>query len=503
MNARAGFSIVVALVCLGRPEPTAAVQAPASPSTTVTPLQAVAPSQTASPSPTVAPTQTASSAPSGTLLAPLPAETEHDLRGYLQVEGLDAELMARFVSGKPYAESERRAVVLTLAAMKKMSPSDADRFSVPAVGRAALADPFARGRMVSVRGRIKSIAKDKLTDDEIARVYPAVDSMDDDDPLRTFYRIEIEAEGIGTVTAFSLRAPAQLVDQPKLDQPGAVVGLYVKHSGAAPGESPLLVAAHVAWYPETPLGRLGMDMALFDDVRDFSEDLKNERECFYQLMATMRRADLGKLFDETDREYSAVPLFNEGASMRGSLIALQGKAHRATEVRVNDADIRRRFGIERFYEVEMFTRDSQGNPIIFNLMELPAGFPIGESISQDVRIPGVYLTGFAYNRDPTIQEREKNEKAKMQKAPLLIGKSLDMIDYDVAANPTDWVFGAIVIVVGVAICVAIWYWNRSSGLSRKMREQVDAPAPGTSLNDLPLEYRSKPDFSNVETRDKR
>jgi hypothetical protein len=248
---------------------------------------------------------------------------------------------------------------------------------------------------------------------------------------------------------------------------------------------------------------LGMDMALFDDVRDFSDDLKYERECFYQLMATMRRADLGKLFDETNREYSAVPLFNEAKQMRGTLMALEGKARRATEVPVKDADIRRRFGIDHFYEVEIFTRDSQSNPLIFNLVELPPGFPIAEDISKDVRIPGVYLTGFAYNRDATIEERQKNEKAKMQKAPLLIGKSLEMIDYDVVADPVDWMFGAMLAALAVAMGAGVWYWNRNKGLSRKMREQVDAPAAGTSLNDLPLEYRSKPDFSNVETRDKR
>ena len=314
--------------------------------------------------------------------------------------------MARFAEGKPFAESERRPVILALSAMKKLSPSDEARYSVPAAGRAAFADPFARGRILSVRGRLRSIAKEQLTDDEIARVYPEVDAMAADDPRRTFYRVELEAEGAEKVTAFSLQVPKALADRGSLDEPGGVTGLYVKHGGPAPGELPLLVAAHVAWYPDTPLGKLGMDVALFDDVRDFSTDLKFERECFYQLLAAMRRADLGVLLDQTNREYSAVPLFNDPKSMRGELVALQGKARRATEVLVKDADIRSRFGIDRFYEVEIFTRDSQSNPIIFNLTSLPADFPISEDISEDVRIPGAYLTGFVYNRDATIEERE-------------------------------------------------------------------------------------------------
>jgi hypothetical protein len=423
------------------------------------------------------------------------------LRDFLSASGIDAALMARFTSGKPLEEAERRPIVLTLAAMKKLSASDADRFSVRATGRASFADLFARGRMFTVRGRLRSITAEKLTAEEIQRVYPEVDAMAADDPLRTFYRVELEAEGAEKVTAYALHAPKALLDRRSLDEPGGITGLYVKHAGAAPGERPLLAAAHVAWYPDTPLGRLGMDVALFDEVRDLTTDLKYERECFYQLLAAMRRADFDKLFDETNREYSVEPLFNRPKSMHGTLVALTGKARRAVEIRVHDADIRSRFGIDRYYQVDVFTPDSMSNPVVFNLAELPAGFPQGEKISQDVRIPAAFLTGWAYNRDATLEEREKNEKAKMQKAPLLIGKSLVMVDYGAGDAPFEWFIGAILIGVLAALGVGAWLWSRNQSTARRVRDQLDQPSAGTSLNDLPGEFRAKPDFSNIRRRD--
>jgi hypothetical protein len=354
--------------------------------------------------------------------------------------------------------------------------------------------------MITVRGRLRSIKAEKLTDDEIVRIYPEVDSMAADDPRRAYYRVELDAEGAGTVTAFALNAPKSLVDRPSLDEAGGLTGLYVKYGGAAAGELPVLAARHVAWYPATPLGRLGMDMALFDDVRDYSNDLKFERECFFQLLAAMGRANFDDLLDETDREYSAVPLFNDPKSMRGSFVALEGKARRAVEVVVSYPDIQSRFGIKRYYEVEILTRDSQSNPIIFNLTELPAGFPIGEDISEDVRIPGVYLTGFVYNRDPTVEEREQNEKPKMQKAPLLIGKSIERIDY-AGGGQIEWLFGAVVIGGLVVLGLAAWWWSRNQSTARRIRQEVDDQTTAKSLNDLPLDYRSKPDFSGVKEQD--
>ena len=39
-------------------------------------------------------------------------------------------------------------------------------------------------------------------------------------------------------------------------------------------------------------------------------------------------------------------------------------------------------------ELEIFTADSQGNPITFNVLELPADMPKGATIQEDVRIAG-------------------------------------------------------------------------------------------------------------------
>ena len=94
-----------------------------------------------------------------------------------------------------------------------------------------------------------------------------------------------------------------------------------------------------------------------------------------------RRADARRALDQaTSGNSDIVPLFNEPASQRGSLVTLRGDALRAVEIRVDDPDVVERFGIRRYYEVEIVTDDSQNNPLVCCVAELPEGMPLGDDI---------------------------------------------------------------------------------------------------------------------------
>ncbi len=64
-----------------------------------------------------------------------------------------------------------------------------------------------------------------------------------------------------------------------------------------------------------------------------------------------------------------VPLFNEPASQRGRLVLLSGSARDVLRVDVPDRDIQERFGIRHYYQVHLFTDDSQGNSLIICVRE--------------------------------------------------------------------------------------------------------------------------------------
>src|SRR5690606_3536601 len=100
--------------------------------------------------------------------------------------------------------------------------------------------------------------------------------------------------------------------------------------------------------------------------------------------ATKRRvAVLQKAEKEAQAgRYSVYPLFNLADEQHGQLVLLQGVARRAIRVEVanprdpeSNRDIITRFGIDHYYEVAIFTKDSADNPIIVCVRELPPGFP--------------------------------------------------------------------------------------------------------------------------------
>lgn len=424
-----------------------------------------------------------------------------DDRLLLDGSGIDAALLGKFVDGKPLEGDERAALVAVWGGMRQCSQLDLDQYSRKPAASKDVAAAEARGRLWWVRGRLKSAQPETLTNEEVERVYAEIDDMPADDARRKIYRCEIELDGGGPkATIYSLAFPKELVDRAQLDEPVSIQGVCVKQAGSADAPQPVFVARRLAWFPETPLGQLGMDYALYDDVRREAHDLKAERECFYQLLNVMKKADFAALMEQTNQKdpYSVVPLFNDPLSMRGKMVALDGTARRAVAVVVQEPDIEERFGIKQYYEVAIYTADSQQNPLLFNLLELPKDFPQGENINAHVRIPGTFLTGFFYRRDATSQEQLKGIKPSLQKAPLLIGKSLyHYPEEDVTQSPNSWLF-AVGITAALAVLIFVfWRATRTEARTRDLLQRQMAPPSGTSLNDAPVEYQAKPDFSGL------
>ena len=159
------------------------------------------------------------------------------------------------------------------------------------------------------------------------------------------------------------------------------------------------IATRIAWHPDTPLGNLGMDYGLFDELDSkpippgqkipFPIDCtlnERNRECFYQELSAVKRALDPKKFAEikklalTQRDelwnmrdprnvmtverqsYPVESLFNDPIAQRGNLFWLTGRARRIVAIPVDAPDVRVRFGIEQYYNIYLFTSDSADNP---------------------------------------------------------------------------------------------------------------------------------------------
>ena len=400
------------------------------------------------------------------------------MRALLLLLGVDDRQMATFADGalEPTAV-ESPPLWQLLYAVRRLRPWDVQRFALPANElKGGVLEPRAYwGGSFSLVGRVVRVQRRSLPDDVAQRL-----------EFKTYYRCVFRPREVslptGEAVVFALDIPkAWKIDQP-VDYRAGVRGVFataVKAEGpsASPAFTPVLVARRVAWYPPGILGDLKVDVGLFDHIEDRRPILKKEREPFYQMLAACARAEDG-LLDRIagDTAYSVVPLFNEPARQRGRLVALSGTAVSALAVRVDEPDIQQRFGLKQYFEVVMFTDDSQQNPIVFCVPRLPPGMPQGEEIFERVRVAGFFFKAWAY-------PRAAGDRKVQQIAPLLIGQTPRW--YPAPQRGKRGLLVGVLFVVGLLLLwLVVWRLNRSDAESFRRRLAAKYGAPPHQITDL-------------------
>jgi hypothetical protein len=256
------------------------------------------------------------------------------------------------------------------------------------------------------------------------------------------------------------------------------------------------------------LGRLGMDVGLFDDVQSRGPIRAVEREAFYQLLWIVGKVGSKELISLAERNlnatrarwveklalaseeqhralirevirrgddgrYSVAPLFNVPQQIIGELVVFDGVARRVVQVDVGaspnnsrPSDVARRFGIEHYYEMQVFTDDSQNYPIVFCVRELPTGFPMGGDLRIPVRVAGFFFKDWQYTtrRTRTDETADGNLAAlPAQFAPLLIGRAPLVLQIKPPESQiAQWVLGSVFVLAMAGFWAAAWWFARDS-----------------------------------------
>lgn len=457
-----------------------------------------------------------------------PAKPPENPRDVFKLYGMDDPFFGAFVEDEPFSPDEQQKLWKILLRTRGFSPVDLERWARRGdQWQAMVADPITyRGEVLAISGRVTKVSRVPLDEDTIARF-----EMD------KVYRVQLVADDGSLVTLYTPVVPNAWLERDDLDEPASALGVLVKRAAddAAPpaddqtedADEPVnaksgrlvFAAPRVAWHPQNVLGQLGMDEGLFDTVQNRRPILAAERECFYQLLAAAGRtqpfqldreafAQLARLRDNLSRNrsafagngprqqqmqrqldraerklYDVVPLFNQPESQTGRLVMFEGDIRRAVEIPVDDADVRQRFGIERYYELAMFTDDSQSNPLICCVLEVPPELPMGEDIFMRGRVAGFFMKSWAYPRGNGTPATEPN-KVKQQLAPLILGREARVF----LRQPTwsDRLSGAgavaAVLLALVGILWGAWYTGRTPRRAAPTGEDTP-PAPDFSALD--------------------
>lgn len=417
-------------------------------------------------------------------------------REFLKLFDVDEAKLASLIDGQQLDDAQRDLVLELLYHLRRYPLAAADHFSQNADAAAKIAaDPAAaRGQMYLLAGRVTRVERVPLDDAQRERLL-----------LSAYFRCTFVSDQGLHAEILAIEVPkAWKLDQP-IDERASARAMFLKTLPAEGDAAPLLLfaAGRIAWHPDTPLGKLGMDYGLFDGVRDKTG--LEERETFYQLLAAVRRADPdalrrtareereGRRADwlriADDKSASAadraaaqraleraaagvsdiVPLFNDPASQRGNLVTVQGEALRAIEIRVDDADVIERFGIRRYYEVEMLTDDSQNNPLVCCVAELPAGMPLGNNIHVGVRVTGFFLKSWAYRPGEANTTRR-------QLAPLLVARTLSLVEQP-SSSGSGTILSVALLAALAAAAIVMLIIRRADrrALAAARRARVDLP----------------------------
>lgn len=412
-----------------------------------------------------------------------------------ELAGIGPEQLAELKNGEPWEASNNDFLRRALYRIQRdVQPADLEGWSLGEADMDHLAgDPEAyRMQVFELRGRVT-----------LAEPFQLSKAADDAGDFASIWRCRmLLGADERPVDVFTARLPnSWRIGEPIDERSGAFAFFLKTSSTEGGGPEACFLTNRMAWYPPTHLGDLGMDVALLDDVPveappkrnpDGSEPeidwsarqlTETDHESFYQMLRAVGSAPEGQLSRWAQEDlakagksaFSVVPLFNQPQTQQGRLVELTGVARRIIPIRVGSPSVRDRFGIDEYYQVYLFTDDSQDNPIVFCLSELPEGLPEGDGagFGERLSVPGFFFKTWSYPTAATSPDG----KPQRQLAPLLIGKSA--VWYPVQApsdlSPTERLVGTGLLIV--VLGVVWWIFRRFRRGDREFERQVRRRIP--------------------------
>ncbi|MEO8495865.1 MAG: hypothetical protein ABI614_12390, partial [Planctomycetota bacterium] len=457
-------------------------------------------------------------------LGGLPARRMTHAREFLSLLSIDESQLAGFADGQPLGVQDEETVVRMLYSIPRFPLNDLQRWAQPIENLAALiaAPGDHRADTFLIRGRTTKIERVEILPEAVERL-----------EFDHYFRVHVELDASPHVAVLCCREiPAAWVSSAILDEPTIAYGLFLKLGAGDEERTEFAFATpHIGWLPSKPnvaagitpdlvqLASLGMDVSLFDDVRNLNHKpiAQADRECFYQLLATLGKADAEVIRSHARPTVDLASLLQEPATQHGRLMVVRGTARRAMNIRVDDEDIRERFGIDHYYQIDVFIQlgdqvvrlgkqtDGEGPtftnsyPTTVCVLQLPPGLPEGTDIREEVSIPAACFKLWAY-RSRFVSAFDKDQ---LQVSPMFIGVEPQVIKINMSQNPyIGFAVAGVFVAVLAFAWIALWRSGKSdSKFQRDVLSRRREVQPGSSLNDAGIEEQGEPDFSKWDKED--
>ncbi len=299
-----------------------------------------------------------------------------------------------------------------------------------------------------------------------------------------YYRVEMEVDGLPDPVAVCVRViPKAWKIDTKMHEPASIRALFLK-DGAEDG---LIFAGNrMAWHPKNQvLGALGVDVGLFDQVRHNNKwrssgarhrDVWSHqgRELLFQSLAVLKETDVEKLQEQSSDEVPIGEILQKPREQQGRFFTIKGTARRATKILVKAPDVRERFGIDHYWEVDVFmplepplkislagNEDVKASfrsyPVIVVVPELPEGMESGDEIVERVEITACFMRLSSYKSEYMSNLQEDY----VQVSPILIGTLSPLSTESHAINEQiGMIVGGLFVIAMAGIWLGLWRYKR-------------------------------------------
>jgi len=447
----------------------------------------------------------------------LPGRNTQKLNDVLKLFGLGADQFARLNQNDSLSPSDQGLIEQLLFRLPNISLGVVERSmqSWPTAKQWKESPQQYAGQVFSVSGTLTRLTRQELSAN-------AQTSFQ----YRYYYSAHIKTPS-GVVTVLTRTVPLAFKD-------GSVTGQNVQASAVftkivkGPGHNqPLLVSSRLGWLPESPidklnvtadlvtLARIGFDIGLLDHLRTRNRTRGiggKERESFYQLLS--RLSQNAEMIRDAANKPQLAAILQQPETQQGRIFRFAGNLRRITKVVVNDADVRDRFKLTQYYQLDVFISlgkrsirlgSKKDDPVIrtqfpmtFCVMNVPeslrtladkAADDASFTMNEPVQLNAVFFKLWMFNS--SFMDRYATKRADgsvpPQLGPLLLGTNLVHLKREDGGSGqiTAWIIGGSGTVVLAVICFILWRMGRRDReIDRELSKKRFRLEDPDKLNDL-------------------
>ena len=179
------------------------------------------------------------------------------------------------------------------------------------------------------------------------------------------------------------------------------------------------------------------------------------REALQQELAASRRElALAEAVEKQGEQglSSVAPMFLQPEEEVGQLVRIEGIARRAVRIAVTDTDSHS-LGLDAYYELEVFTPDSQNLPVVCCVARLPGDFPLGDAIREPVRVDGLFFKSWRYRSRKNLADAGQTGRPQQLYTPVVLGAEPRLLPAAVRVESWWGMWGGIAF---LAALVLLW-----------------------------------------------